>query len=1326
MSTWRGIVMSSAAAIAAHLLAISTMCAAELRPFPETQPLLVADKPGADGEYTVTAQPDGVMKAAFAPSKELSAGWHRIDAEFRTDALPPMAALEARVCSTDYRNLFSSQERFQAASEWSQLTIFFRLTEPVVPLFELSLPKGSPAGATARLRRIEVTPFPLTKGINLAPNVNFSVGRTGEFPACWSWRFHGDDGGYELVGAHALRSGAKAMHLTAAPKIVRTLQGVNLPLPKDGTITFSVWARTLTPGAILRLFLLGDNYKWSATKDFLPSETWTKFTISGDCPSERAAEFFWPRIDAAGTGALEVVGEAVIWKASEDQTASAWLAPVGRNLLHNAGFEFGMNGWYLNTFGSKDATHYAKLHNGEARVIDGDGVDGGAALLLTTASPSLVAFCTPTKQGEKFSLSLSLRAKKPGAKVKLFLIDTAWYFLCKEFDGIPVDEWKRVTWTATWDKNSKGKRVYTRIDVSGDSPVYIDNVQLEHGEPTDFESQPVSIGFLAPTSNIYDRGSAAAPILRVIPSKPLDGEVTVEVGASDAWGRPVFQKTVKAPGGSRSDTSVELPTATRGNFHVELSAKNAKGEVVGNARWRFAVIEPAPDTSAPGCYPMGIGYELHGRPLAEVAPDVAIMKRMGVELNRFFLGQVGDPRSQGGASILEAARQKGAILRKAGIESILCHYESPEILKEKFTGLEEFDEESLRVYADFLRPFVETLKDEFRQWEVSNEPNLWRVGSGPNQGKPTMPPHKYMAVLKTAYAVIKSVDPKLIVHAPCLNGIDTDYLKELMSLGMANYMDVFSFHPYRSSPDLPDTYADLLLLRKILDEGGFKGPMVNTEEYFGADLFDFHAADAETSRGYFLRGWEELPTAGRTIRNYIHHAAAGIPYCAFAPDGTLFCQGGADSTFTFDLLPAYAAAAKFLSRAGLGHPMKAGAAMRVFLFPKAEGGPLATIYAPETNFKGTISLKGNYTAFDIMGNPLPSDSPLPLASDPIYLKFSAGTAETAIEKALSESEVAGLGDPFIVSAALTAERRVTVTVLNKLNKPASGTVALTRLPDGWRQPERKADFSRLEPGQTGRVDFDIEAPSIKPLVDYPVEATVESEGKIVKTTTKIAPVFARRMADVKPDAHLDEWKDTEWMELGEDNLSADFNPELPHTGPQDLSARFACAWGDDFFALAVKVEDDVLTPPDSPLHAYAADSLQIYFDPQNDATATTTGYQPDDIVYSVSKVGDTPSAYLEKGSEQRYIGEANRSTGLDAEVKVAVRREGATTIYEVVFPSKVLPGAQFAPGKSFGFSLLINDNDGKGRKMGLTLSPKGTEPFNAPALFKKLILVDPK
>jgi hypothetical protein len=78
---------------------------------------------------------------------------------------------------------------------------------------------------------------------------------------------------------------------------------------------------------------------------------------------------------------------------------------------------------------------------------------------------------------------------------------------------------------------------------------------------------------------------------------------------------------------------------------------------------------------------------------------------------------------------------------------------------------------------------------------------------------------------------------------------------------------------------------------------------------------------------------------------------------------------------------------------------------------------------------------------------------------------------------------------------------------------------------------------------------------------------------------------------------------------------------------------------------------------------------------------------------------------------------------VDARCKIV--REGTTTTYELLLPKRpCLPGVALEADAAFGFSLLINDSDGSGRKIGLTLAPKGSEPYGRPDEYRDLILAE--
>ena len=151
------------------------------------------------------------------------------------------------------------------------------------------------------------------------------------------------------------------------------------------------------------------------------------------------------------------------------------------------------------------------------------------------------------------------------------------------------------------------------------------------------------------------------------------------------------------------------------------------------------------------------------------------------------------------------------------------------------------------------------------------------------------------------------------------------------------------------------------------------------------------------------------------------------------------------------------------------------------------------------------------------------------------------------------------------------------------------------------------------------------------------------------------------------------------------------------------------------------VTDDVAVFPTTQ-GDFNADSLQIFFDQKNNAEGSTALPDGDDVSYHISLTNGKPMAIVQKGIDGRYLGAANQTTGLDPDVTTSIVRQKNQTIYQIRFPAKCLPQVTWEAGTTLGFSILINDNDGKGRKVGLTLAPKGEEPFNKPYYYRTLIL----
>ena len=306
----------------------------------------------------------------------------------------------------------------------------------------------------------------------------------------------------------------------------------------------------------------------------------------------------------------------------------------------------------------------------------------------------------------------------------------------------------------------------------------------------------------------------------------------------------------------------------------------------------------------------------------------------------------------------------------------------PKRLEEEIVAADSIDGAIIEKYQAWLKSEVAPLHFSIRCWEILNEPNLWRIKADPKKGFPSMPPEKYVPLLMAAFKTIKEIDPGICVVGVCLNGGDFEYLKKTMDLGAGSFMDACSIHPYRSPP----IYPDLMRFHGILDGAAFKGPLINTEQYFGANTFMQHGSDEETSRTYYVPGKDELEACSRTVRNYIQHAAAGVPYCAFAPTSTQFRFGGCDQWFLNYLFGATNAASRLLSNAGECKPVQMGGALKAFLFMDAPDGPLLACYSLAPEACGGLSIAEPCEGFDMMGNKIESSgrsfSPSDLAALP--------------------------------------------------------------------------------------------------------------------------------------------------------------------------------------------------------------------------------------------------------------------------------------------------------------------------------------------------------
>lgn len=141
-------------------------------------------------------------------------------------------------------------------------------------------------------------------------------------------------------------------------------------------------------------------------------------------------------------------------------------------------------------------------------------------------------------------------------------------------------------------------------------------------------------------------------------------------------------------------------------------------------------------------------------------------------------------------------------------------------------------------------------------------------------------------------------------------------------------------------------------------------------------------------------------------------------------------------------------------------------------------------------------------------------------------------------------------------------------------------------------------------------------------------------------------------------------------------------------GDDDLSANVRVAADLRCLYLGVAVRDDVHSAPAGQV-AWTNDSLQVAFDPKHEQTVG--GYGPNDSEYSLMLDSDGEPR-VECWAAAKGLGDRS------ADIRLAVKRTAGMTTYEVAFPWEAIGVTPGAAGPVFGMNVLVNDNDGAGRR----------------------------
>lgn len=172
------------------------------------------------------------------------------------------------------------------------------------------------------------------------------------------------------------------------------------------------------------------------------------------------------------------------------------------------------------------------------------------------------------------------------------------------------------------------------------------------------------------------------------------------------------------------------------------------------------------------------------------------------------------------------------------------------------------------------------------------------------------------------------------------------------------------------------------------------------------------------------------------------------------------------------------------------------------------------------------------------------------------------------------------------------------------------------------------------------------------------------------------------------DGSLDEWKNIPLMEaVHEENVR--FSEGFKWGGIDDLSTKVYAMWDDNNLYLAFQVKDDVFCQPHADFYTYKGDSVQFALNPiltEKDYNEFCLAETPEGPKIYRGHIFATPEQL-----QTMYVGIVK-----EGEFKTKKTKDGMN--YEVRIPITSLYPLKLSPETKFGFSWLVNDNDGKGRK----------------------------
>ena len=628
---------------------------------------------------------------------------------------------------------------------------------------------------------------------------------------------------------------------------------------------------------------------------------------------------------------------------------------------------------------------------------------------------------------------------------------------------------------------------------------------------------------------------------------------------------------------------------------------------------------------------------------------------------------------------VDAARRNGI-----SIFGLLCYW-SP--------WTTPYTEEGIRDYCDYVKAVVGRYKDRIKHWEIWNEPNIFFWQGTVEQ---------YADLLKAAYIAVKEADPDAQVIGCCTAGTDLKFIERVLELGGYDKMDILSIHPYRypATPEQTDFIGELKKADALMKKYGGSKPIWLTEIGWPTNVGSNGSSDAKQ--------------AAMIVRTYIQAIVSGVAQKTFWYN---YRNDGTDPNYNehnfgiirqdYSTKPAYVAFGA-MTRSLVGKEFIKALDMPdgvcAYRFEGLPPDPTIAAWCVSGTSIMTVMSGTRVFVMDIVGTKKPVEPvdgrvDIPLSQFPVFVSGLSTNARVTASGPVAESV---LTDPVAVTILPKSASSFAVE-LRRQGKTAQPAKVHVRLP-GYADT---FDLSQDKGSHTEPYDLP-DGMSISGGKILPVAVTVETGNRRMSKTSNVSYTQCRQWKYSCLNPPVDIWSSAP-IKLGRVGDWEATDGGGLWTGADDLSADVGMSWRDGQLLLYARVRDDVFSCDYKADEIWKGDSIQFAIDPgHTEDVALGRAYE----IGLAMTPGYVPQVWC-------WSAPAGEQTG-PIEAGLDVKRDGEYTYYSAEIPLSALPSLKPAVGKVIGFSILVNDNDGQGRKGWLQWTP-GIGRGKSPALYGDLV-----